>query len=113
MTQIKAVCLLLLRPTRLAFRLALGLLFLLPGVGLASPQPALVQAAPQGAGTFTITSAADTNVSHPALTLREALLVDRGGQPRPAGSACDVGAVRRQLTDTGLPPILCLPLTVR
>ena len=43
------------------------------------------------------------------------LLLDQRGQPRTDNGSfdCDVGAVERQPTDSGLPPALWLPLVMR
>jgi hypothetical protein len=71
------------RRLSLVARLALGFALLLAALGLASPQPVLVQAAPPAAprsgGAFTVNSAADTSGPDASLTLRKALLVAKGG----------------------------------
>src|SRR5579859_120690 len=68
-----------LRRLSLTVRLAAGLMLTLAAFGPTFPAAATAQATPAAGGSLTVTSTADTNTSDSGLTLREALLVARGG----------------------------------
>ena len=72
------------RLLRIGLQLLSALLLAFASLGVSGPQPPAAQAAPQSGGTFTVTSAADDATSDASLSLREALLVVRGGTG-PAG----------------------------
>ena len=102
------------RPLRIGLRLLSGLLLALAGLGVSSPQPPPTHAAPQSSGAFTVTSAADDNISDSSLSLREALLVVRGGTglnglARPASAGEQAALAGCSFTGGNINPGSCGP----